>query len=296
MNSGKCREELQKQLCGAVKEGLGKGETVQFHQIRKNNGVLHPAFMIGKTRAKEAAVIYISGYLKMLEAGETDIQEAAQEILYRYYEYGKPKMPEYVRGFTKADILEKVEYALINYEKNEDILGGIPYKQVFDLAAVYCLVIRNGEVSGNVMINRLLLEKYSIHEEELDRAARENTRKKGFQVQTMPAVMEALTGVPKKELEILAPLSVAAIKDGAYGAAVLLYEECFEKIAEEAGADLYILPASIHEVLVIPVDEMPPEDLKDMVEAVNASEVLEEDILSGNIYLYNREKHRIEAV
>ena len=75
-----------------------------------------------------------------------------------------------------------------------------------------------------------------------------------------------------------------------YGAAVILYEDFLEQFAKKINSDFYILPSSIHEVILIPVgnDEEEVSHLKRMVFEVNHTELEEEEILSDSIYRYMR--------
>ena len=61
-------------------------------------------------------------------------------------------------------------------------------------------------------------------------------------------------------------------------------------------SDLYILPASIHEVIVVSTDIGDPEDLKEMVEFVNSEEVAPEEQLSDNIYRYDHKNKTVSLV
>ena len=53
------------------------------------------------------------------------------------------------------------------------------------------------------------------------------------------------------------------------GAVGMLGTDLLEKFAEQGGCDLYILPSSIHEVLLLKDDEMPVDELRKVVRSVN---------------------------
>ena len=75
----------------------------------------------------------------------------------------------------------------------------------------------------------------------------------------------------------------------------MLYEGYFDRLAQEAGSDLYILPSSIHEVLAVEADGLNPEELKAMVKMINDTEVPEDEVLSETVYRYRRGTHQLEA-
>ena len=75
---------------------------------------------------------------------------------------------------------------------------------------------------------------------------------------------------------------------GVNGASVILYPDLLDCIAQKLQSDLYLLPSSIHEFLILPEDEDCCEDyLTNMVLEVNRTEVATEDILSDHIYYYD---------
>ena len=73
-----------------------------------------------------------------------------------------------------------------------------------------------------------------------------------------------------------------------YGAIQMMNVEALAKVAEEHNSDLWILPSSLHEVIVVPSVLGDAEVFKGMVECVNAEEVKAEDKLSDNVYRFNR--------
>ena len=80
----------------------------------------------------------------------------------------------------------------------------------------------------------------------------------------------------------------------AYGAACLLYPGVLEVIAEKEGCSFYILPSSVHEVILLPDDgEIVPDELKKMVAEVNRSYVAAEEVLTDSIYYFNMQKKEV---
>ena len=69
-----------------------------------------------------------------------------------------------------------------------------------------------------------------------------------------------------------------------------------EKFAEWGDCDLYILPSSIHEVLLLADNEIPVDELRRMVRSVNRGVVDEMDRLSDEVYYYQRGSGKLEIV
>lgn len=80
-----------------------------------------------------------------------------------------------------------------------------------------------------------------------------------------------------------------------FGAACILYKNVLDDFADKMNNDLYILPSSIHEVIIVPAQLVENAAfLQDMVKEVNYSEVAEEEILTDSIYYYDRNKQQLQ--
>ena len=80
---------------------------------------------------------------------------------------------------------------------------------------------------------------------------------------------------------------------GVYGASTILYPNAVEHIANELNANLYILPSSVHEFIILPeTDGNSLDELADMVQRINKDYVKEEEILSDQAYFYNKNQKK----
>ena len=72
---------------------------------------------------------------------------------------------------------------------------------------------------------------------------------------------------------------------GLGGAAALFYPGTFEKIGKLLGDLFYVLPSSVHEVIVLrKEDTVRDEFLREMVRSINQSHVAEGERLSSEVY------------
>ena len=79
-----------------------------------------------------------------------------------------------------------------------------------------------------------------------------------------------------------------------YGAGCMLYDGVLETFATARGCDLYVLPSSVHEVLLMPVSEkFSKEELDEMILQVNREHVSREDILSDHVYRYSLKDRKL---
>lgn len=76
------------------------------------------------------------------------------------------------------------------------------------------------------------------------------------------------------------------------GAGCILYPDMLQACAEKVGKEFYLLPSSIHEMILIPCDKVDdPKELICMVRDINHTAVFASDRLSDHIYKYDREKN-----
>ena len=79
-----------------------------------------------------------------------------------------------------------------------------------------------------------------------------------------------------------------------YGAVYMTDLEKMAEIAERMDCDLWILPSSIHEVILIPCSYTDDaKKLADMVCEINKTELSAEEFLSSHVYYFNRKTARI---
>ncbi len=83
---------------------------------------------------------------------------------------------------------------------------------------------------------------------------------------------------------------VMSNEDKLQGANVLLSQKTLDELHEKIG-DYVIIPSSIHEVIALPItDEMSPQQMREMVQEVNGTQVAPEERLSDQIMIYNGQK------
>lgn len=203
----------------------------------------------------------------------------------------------------------KICFKLINAEKNRELLKEIPHLPFCDLAVVFYLLLKQDE-SGQLttLIQNKHMHMWGLTLEEVSRLASENTTR------MMPAVLELISEVLKKiEREELGenvgeerthelpeeqlPMYVLTNEKGFNGAGAMLYPSVLEQAAQRIGGDLLILPSSVHEVILLKAENRQDWNwLREMVCSINAEDVPEEDVLSDNIYLFERHIGKVRVV
>ena len=76
----------------------------------------------------------------------------------------------------------------------------------------------------------------------------------------------------------------------------MIDNDIFVELSEKMGCDLYILPSSIHEVIVVPAfNSVNSEELRDMVRDVNKTAINSEDFLSDSLCLFDRNTFQLQV-
>ena len=89
-------------------------------------------------------------------------------------------------------------------------------------------------------------------------------------------------------------LLVLTTRGGRLGASALLYPGMEAKIGEVVGGDYFVLPSSVHEVLILPDHgQAAPKDLAMMVKDINENTVKPEDRLCNKVFRFRAKEQEL---
>ncbi len=118
-----------------------------------------------------------------------------------------------------------------------------------------------------------------------------------FEYKGIMELLKDMVGEIDESMEEKCRLYFFGNQTRAYGAVAILRTDILEKFAEEIGGNFYIIPSSIHELLLLPdrgMDDNDDASLREMIEMVNNHEVSNEERLSYNLYYYDKESKKVE--
>ena len=292
-------EEFKKEILKRVREEAGEDAEVEITVIQKNNGTPKEAIAFSDKENNLQPLIYLESIYSQYCAGaELSVCVGFTVEVYRSV-MGVDIDTAYKDWKT---VRNKIEMAVINKAWNADTISGIPHRDFLDLV-LYCRVIIDKNENGvaSTIVRSHMLSEWGISEEELWEAAFSNLKTEEFDIKDVNEVLGfifregGLSGtLDKNEFEPV--LYVLTNKYQNRGAVGMLRTDLLEKFAEQGGCDLYILPSSIHEVLLLKDDEMPVDELRKVVRSVNRGMVDEMDRLSDEVYYYRRGSGKVEIV
>ncbi len=187
----------------------------------------------------------------------------------------------------------RIALSAIPTERNQDRLQNIPHEEILDLSIVYRLIVASTEERmESILITNDMLERMGITAKQLREDTLELAPKlRPITIASIESVLtEALgeSGMPMPDNICEVPMYIASVPDLHYGAGILAYPDFFEKATKCMGGDFYLLPSSIHELLLLAdTGEEDPMTLQSIVSEVNDTTVAENDQLSYHAYHYD---------
>lgn len=192
--------------------------------------------------------------------------------------------------------LAPVEWNVWGLKKTEQLA----YKSFLDLA-IYYYIRLEGENETQVKtawINRKVLEKSEITLQDLNKLAMKNMDNENYSIQSISSIFLALpigSSYIKGTKQI--PLYILSNEKMFFGSIGLLKKNLIASFAKKNNKNLYILPSSIHEILLLPgSDEINAESLNQIVKEINYTWVTPEERLADHIYYYDIETDTIQPV
>ena len=274
------------------------GWHIDINDAKKNNGVVRSGIIIGNEKQTVAPVFYIDGYSEngyTEEAAAQDIYENYQKRIVEVKQMNENQLFQRLSQFN--NIKDNICYKIVNTHANQKLFCNAPHFPITDdLSVMYYLQIERGATATitNQMLNVWGIDKKSADNKLWDYAYK-NTMK-----QNPPDffnIMDKLyPDMDKSDFDT--SLYVLSNKDNIFGASVLLYgntdilKDCLNKIQKETEHNytgLYILPSSIHELIIIPDDGRTNDKnyMKQMVRDINRSELKPEEVLSDNVFYFD---------
>ena len=294
MNYQQFIEEVERR----VKEKIEGNETmtVYIHTAVKNNGKERKGITVSEKGIHISPTIYLEEYFQQFQEGKP-IEKIVEKILQLYEEVKCSHPCEESLLQNYEELKGKFAYKLIHRGKNEKLLNDIPYVPWMDLAIVVFVLL---EVSpygtATVLVRKEYLEIWGLTEAQLFDEAKKNT----------PILLPYQFCPMRKLLREICPyavdegeeeeesLYVLSNKLRSFGAASMLYDGILEKVGQKLGENYYIIPSSIHEVIVVPESKSPvKQDLEEMVREINETQVEEEEVLSDRVYYFSRKENRL---
>ncbi len=296
-------KDFASRVCDSVRAELGIGYRVEMKEVRKNNSVVLHGLMILAQGRNVAPTIYLEGFLEAYEAG-MPYEAILRKILdaYRNNVPAEGVDMDFFRFFDK--VRDRICYRLIGKRENEELLEEIPYIDFLDLAICFYYAYQDDDLGhGSILIYNSHMEMWDTCTAELFGLAKRNTPKlfpwRCYSLdEVLAGAMDESTGQPVEESLPELPLKVLSNINQVHGAGCILYPGVLEELARKEGSGFYIIPSSIHEVMLLPAADtrMSADELKQMIMDVNSTQVAPEEVLSDTLYFYDARQEQVRQI
>ena len=262
-------EEIRNAVAQALEE-----KEVEVREVTKTNGVIYTGISIRTEGCNIAPTIYLTENMS--------VEENVQRVLETYKQY-QPKGSIELGWFEDYENI-KDKLAVMLTSKPIKGLAKRKAPGFDDLYMHAYVIINSSELGvGNIKITEDHLKNWGVSNAKLFADALKSApnvtpaRKKSMFETLLDMGMPDL-GIPFED----DPMSVLSNKDGVMGAAAILFTEIKE--------NTYMIPSSVHEVLLLDGERSDPNMLNGIIDEVNRTVLAPEDFLSNHAYRYNGKK------
>lgn len=312
MNYHEFQNQVLRMIRRRIAQGWLQAASAVTELMTKNNGMEVCGLFIRKEGETMSPAIYLEAYYELFLAGQ-DLDWIVDRICL-HYEEACSKLPrDLVSPENFEDVKPFIIYRIVNLDRNRDLLRSCPCIPLLDLAVTFRWLVLSDENSiSSAMITNFQMDFWKVGVADLLELARVNTSRL-FPVEIRPMedmIRQLCTeeeedsdwtetascsswGQPEPASDF--PMFIMTNRKGINGATCLIYEDVLKNFAEKLREGFYILPSSVHELILIPESWIQdPSDLGAMVKEVNEAVVADDEILSDSVYHFNREKNSLE--
>lgn len=292
-------KEFTEKVRGAIERELGEGYRVELREVTKNNGTLLQGLLIIKEEGNLVPTIYLDSFYSEYQNGRS--LSGIVQVILDIYRRETPHRNFDMDFFRSYELVkDRICYRLINRQKNERLLEDVPYVEFLDLAVCFYYAYHDDAIGdGTILIHNSHIDMWKVTTRDLLRCAAENTPR------LYPVYLEAMEEVLKNMLDCneegMTPgdnfLSVLTNQRKTDGAVCMIYPDVLHQHALQKGKNFYIIPSSVHEVLLLDDNgEESVEEIKSMIRDVNKNHLEESEILSYRLYYYDLNEKNVRIL
>lgn len=301
---------FKEELCRRVLELLGEAYSTELAEVRKNNGVLKEVLHVRQQGSECIPCFYTEELYRSYCMGENEAGLA--EHLVNIVRGECETVKEQVSRFLSSEwITEHLFIRLIHYEENEENLKEAVYLRYLDFACVVYVLTESTEDGVKSFLlpahiwdtldfgtieecfSKLIENTRRLFPEDMACISAEEVDENNPGEKTVSVSIRWMDFAEKLHSE---RLYVITNHRRMNGAAILLYPDLLKDIGERYGGNYYVIPSSIHEVLLLKdTGEEQAERLNAMVREVNETHVIPEERLSDHVYYYSVSEKELQS-
>ena len=285
---------VKSNIIGALPEDYVNAEVI-IRKLNKNNETL-TSFVVKRPDVNISPSLYLEDFYDTYTSGK-DAGAVLSSIAEVIVDHQFDEDLDINYYMVWDNIRDKVVPSLVPIKGNDEYLKDKVYTTFAeDLAVVYKIPLDlNGK--GSLTITEQTFDRIEGLSDKnvLDQCARSNILGDSIYCSMFDVLKDSFRDlygdgfVFADMVEAMKnnPMSVLSNKDKFFGAAQILNPEVMKTISDKIGNGFWILPSSVHEVIILPDNEaFDKDDLTCMIKEVNENELLPQDKLSDHPYRY----------
>ena len=290
------------EVAHALQEHLGEHYIVDATTTIKNNSIELSGVRIRHEEDTIFPTIYLNDSFELYMNNRISLSEIVIQAAESYRQSRKSiETLDPLDSTVFENCRDKIVYRLISQEQNREMLEKIPYIPFMDLAITFHVIVTiNPPSLHSLKITNELQESWGISTQKLFQLASDNTPRlmpsrivnmQDMVGEVLPANCSEFDLTNEKKTDMIIITNTLGVN----GAAVILYPGMLASLAKEYNTDFYVIPSSIHEVILVTTDDdSMMAEYRLLVHDVNDQFVDPEEILSDQVYYYQKDLKRIK--
>ena len=210
------------------------------------------------------------------------------------------------------NVKDKLFIRVSSAEANKEVFEIVPHQLKEDLAITYHVAVgKDQDGLSSMLITNEMMKEYGVTQEQIHEDAMKSSPR--VMVPEVSSIGVLIDEIYQKNILMLTPderemlletlqessemptFFVVTNTERVNGAGVIFYPEFMDNMGELLGNNFFILPSSIHQMLILPDDgQVDAEMLRDMVKEVNATQVAPAERLTNDVYHFDTKDHVFE--
>ena len=299
-------KEFANAIAKVINETQNKYEASVSEVVKMNDEKLYGVTLMTE-RSDAAPTCYIDGAYEEYKDGCETLDSIADELI-RQADVLQPYpegIPTKMQDFSFDAVRDKLSIRVAEIQRNKEFFEKTPYKKDYFGLGLGMIADINFNGEYRTAVNEQLMEKFNSEGHSkaevlmtaLRNASKINPPKFSYITDAMFGCSKNLLDDKDYDWENDGSMFVLTNERGIFGASALFYPGVIDRISEILGVGFYILPSSVHEVIILPdIGQYNAEDLKNMICEANRTVVKPNEVLSDNVWYYSYNFDEIQIV
>lgn len=296
-------EEVKEAVRNKIPEELRDEIIVNTQEVIKTNDQILHGISLKFPGRESMPTFYMEDFYSEYKAGRS--AEEIADIIIRISIESYKTAPEFENiPLNYEEIKDKLVLQMVDEERNKDRLKDLVYKPVSNgfVMIPYIVIKTDCQGSMRTVITKAMASEYEYNIEILMEQAFINTMKHCEPV--FMGICDIINMVKtyasknpmKADFKIERSQGMYVLTNSARhdGATTLFYPGLMKRIGEIIDDNYYVLPSSIHELILVPKAEASSVgELQERVKEINSTVVDPREVLCDRVLLYDRKKDQL---